>query len=165
MEFEPASQLKLIHILSLIGKCLTHVKNSQRKAEKFVVPIIEERYRLPPEERPDDMLSWLMEDAIGEEKDPRNLTLRILSINFGAIHTTAMVSVSRVFGLLLAQLSNSPSHSLFTSYWLSKSCTGNYAMSSWYLSVRNTYSLSGRKLSRSSRNKAGRSLPSLTCAS
>ena len=38
------------------------------------------------------MLSWLMEDAVGEEKDPSNLTLRVLGINFAAIHTTSMVS-------------------------------------------------------------------------
>jgi hypothetical protein len=81
----------LIHPLSLIGKCLSRVKNFQRKAEQFLVPIIEERYQLPPEERPNDMLSWLMEDAVGEEKDPHNLTLRILATNFAAIHTTSMV--------------------------------------------------------------------------
>ena len=33
-----------------------------------------------------------MEDAIGEEKEPRNLTLRVLAVNFAAIHTTSMVS-------------------------------------------------------------------------
>ena len=38
------------------------------------------------------MLSWLMEDAVGEEKDPRNLTLRLLVVNFAAIHTTSRVS-------------------------------------------------------------------------
>jgi len=47
---------------------------------------------LPPEERPNDMLTWLMEDAVGEEKDPRNLTIRILAVNFAAIHTTSRVS-------------------------------------------------------------------------
>jgi cytochrome P450 len=83
---------RLIHPLSLIGKCLTHVKNAQRKAERFLVPIIEERYRLPPEERPNDFLSWLMEDAVDEERDPHNLTLRILMVNFAAIHTTSKVS-------------------------------------------------------------------------
>jgi len=55
-------------------------------------PIIEERYRQPPDERPNDMLTWLMEDAIGEEKEPRNLTLRVLAVNFAAIHTTSTVS-------------------------------------------------------------------------
>ena len=33
-----------------------------------------------------------MEDAIGEEKEPRSLTLRVLAVNFAAIHTTSMVS-------------------------------------------------------------------------
>jgi hypothetical protein len=82
----------LIHPHSLIGKCLTHVKNAQRKAERLLVPTIEERYRLPPEERPNDFLTWLMEDAVEEEKNPSSLTLRILAVNFAAIHTTSRVS-------------------------------------------------------------------------
>jgi hypothetical protein len=95
----PAFLRQLAHVFSLIGKCLTHVKSSQRKAAQFLVPIIEERYRLPPEERPNDMLSWLMEDAVGEEREPHNLTLRTLVINFAAIHTTSMVSVSFSHGI------------------------------------------------------------------
>ena len=80
--------------------CLTHVKKSQKKAAQYLIPIIEERYRLPPEERPNDLLSWFMEDAIGEERLPFNLTVRIVSTNFAAIHTTSMVSGS--FNLYLA---------------------------------------------------------------
>ena len=72
--------------------CLIHLQDFRRKAEQLLVPIIEERYRLPPEERPNDMLTWLMEDAVGEEKDPRNLTLRVLVVNFAAVHNTAKVS-------------------------------------------------------------------------
>jgi hypothetical protein len=64
----------------------------RKKAARHIVPIIEERYGLPPDERPNDFLSWLMEDAVGEEKDPYNLTLRILAVNFAAIHTTSSVS-------------------------------------------------------------------------
>ena len=48
------------------------------------------------------MLSWLMEDAVGEERDPRNLTLRILAVNFTAIHTTSMVN--RLFLKLFVSL-------------------------------------------------------------
>jgi len=81
-----------MHLRSLVGKCLTQVKNFRRKAERLLVPIIEERLRLPPEERPNDILSWLMQEAVGEEKDPRNLTQRILIVNFAAIHSTSMVS-------------------------------------------------------------------------
>jgi hypothetical protein len=78
---------------SLIGMCLTHVHKTHKKAAELLVPIIEERYQLPPEERPNDYLSWLMEDAVGEERAPYNLTLRVLSTNFAAIHTTSMVSL------------------------------------------------------------------------
>jgi hypothetical protein len=38
------------------------------------------------------MLTWLMEDAVGEEKDPRNLTLRVLAVNFAAVNSTSRVS-------------------------------------------------------------------------
>ena len=58
-------------------------------AEEFLGPIIEERYRLLPEEYPNDMLSWLIEDAVGEQKDPRDLKL---GVNFAAIHTTSRAS-------------------------------------------------------------------------
>jgi hypothetical protein len=46
-----------------------------------------------------------MEDAVGDEKEPTNLTLRILGINFGAIHTTSMVSRFFFIFIPLAQLS------------------------------------------------------------
>jgi hypothetical protein len=38
-----------------------------------------------------DMLAWLMDQARGDEKCLRNLTLRVLVVNFAAIHTTSMV--------------------------------------------------------------------------
>ena len=74
--------------------CLSNVKNSQKKAEQLLTPIIEERYRLPPEERPNDLLSWLMEDAVGEERDPHKLILRMLVINFASIQNSAVVGRS-----------------------------------------------------------------------
>ena len=92
MKLEAPFQLHLIQSPSLIGKCLTHVKDAQMKAEQLLVPIIEERQQLPPEERPNDFLTWLMEDAVGEEKDPRRITLRVVGTNFAAIHTTSRVS-------------------------------------------------------------------------
>ena len=92
MKLEAPFQLHLIQPPSLIGKCLTPVKAAQMKAEQLLVPIIEERQQLPLEERPNDFLTWLMEDAVGEEKDPRKITLRVLGTNVAAIHTTSRVS-------------------------------------------------------------------------
>lgn len=37
------------------------------------------------------MLQWLLEEAKGEERTVRALALRILVINFAAIHTSSMV--------------------------------------------------------------------------
>jgi len=40
--------------------------------------------------KPNDMLMWLMEEAKDEEKEVRSLVLRILTVNFAAIHTSSM---------------------------------------------------------------------------
>lgn len=44
-----------------------------------------------------DMLMWCMEEALrrsnSEDNDVENLALRILMVNFGAIHTTSMVGL------------------------------------------------------------------------
>ena len=119
---KPLFYYQLIHLLSLIGNCLTHIKNSRRKAARHLVPIIEERYRLPPDERPNDLLSWLMEDAVGEDKDPYDLTLRILAVNFAAIHATSTVScfILTYMSLTLHFPSRCSSQRCINS-WLSKS--------------------------------------------
>ena len=38
-----------------------------------------------------DMLMWLMDEAQGQEQSVRNLAIRILTVNFTAIHTSSMV--------------------------------------------------------------------------
>lgn len=39
-----------------------------------------------------NLISWLVDVAEGEQRDIRDLVIRLLSVNFGAIHTTTMVS-------------------------------------------------------------------------
>ena len=63
------------------------------------------------------MLSWLMEDAVGEEKHPSNLTLRVLAVNFAAIHSTSMVS-STFLGYIQLTLNVSMKTFLFVLYRL-----------------------------------------------
>jgi hypothetical protein len=38
-----------------------------------------------------DLISWFLEIAEGEERTPLALTLRVLSTNMAAIHTSSMV--------------------------------------------------------------------------
>ena len=137
----------------------------RKKAARHLVPIIEERYSLPPDERPNDFLSWLMEDAVGEEKDPHNLTLRVLGVNFAATHSTSLVSrFIRAYIYLTLHFPSRYSSYPCTNSWLSKSCTENYVVPSRILSVQNTYNLSGKKSSLSSESKAGPRRHSPICA-
>lgn len=43
---------------------------------------------LPPK---NDLISWLLDDAVSHQRTVRDITLRVLSSNFAAIHTTSMV--------------------------------------------------------------------------
>lgn len=43
------------------------------------------------------MLQWLMDDAEGEEKAVRALVMRILTVNFAAIHTSSMVCFVSIY--------------------------------------------------------------------
>ncbi|GJJ07762.1 hypothetical protein Clacol_001967 [Clathrus columnatus] len=81
-------------------------------AAKHLGPVIKERqdkidaYGHDYPEKPVDILSWLMEEAVGEERSIENLTKRILSLNFAAVHTTSMVLCpsSHSEGLLIIYL-------------------------------------------------------------
>ncbi|KZO94399.1 cytochrome P450 [Calocera viscosa TUFC12733] len=66
--------------------------------EPFIIPIIEERRRRAAEmgdewqaNKPFDLIQWLMDTAPeGEQQNPSELTLRIIGINFAAVHTSSM---------------------------------------------------------------------------
>ncbi|KAF7352018.1 Cytochrome P450 [Mycena venus] len=94
---ESAKRINLFpHFLKpIVGPWLSNLSRDLARAKRHLVPIIEERLRLEEEhgpnwsERPNDLISWLLEHAEGEERTPHNLTQRTLMINFVAIHTSA----------------------------------------------------------------------------
>ncbi|KAF8075266.1 cytochrome P450 [Lyophyllum atratum] len=75
---------------------LTSVSTSIDRSAKHLKPLIDERrqnldeYGKEYPGKPNDMLSWLMDEAKGEEATLRSLTRRILTVNFAAIHTSTM---------------------------------------------------------------------------
>ncbi|KAJ7458519.1 cytochrome P450 [Mycena latifolia] len=79
----------------IVGPTLSHLARDIARAKKHLIPLIEERLRLEEEngpnwsERPNDLLSWLLEYAESDERNPHNLTQRVLMVNFVAIHTSA----------------------------------------------------------------------------
>jgi hypothetical protein len=59
---------------------------------KFLAPMVEERLKLAPtDEKPHDLLQWLLDAAPPIEKTVYQLVERIMAMNVGSIHTTTMV--------------------------------------------------------------------------
>ncbi|KAF8574245.1 cytochrome P450 [Ramaria rubella] len=89
----------------LVARWCTKVPRAIRTGLKHLGPIIEERqqkideYGFDYPDRPNDFLSWLMLEAKGAQRTARNLTLRILGMNFAAIHTSSMTFTHALLSL------------------------------------------------------------------
>ncbi|KAF7360042.1 hypothetical protein MVEN_00732000 [Mycena venus] len=76
-----------------------------RRTLSFVGPLIEERLKdenqLGPEweDKPNDLVSWLLELAEGEERTSAALALRMLAVNMAAIHSTSTALTSALYDL------------------------------------------------------------------
>ncbi|KAK7065021.1 cytochrome P450 [Favolaschia claudopus] len=89
----------------LIGPIVSGTSRSFQAAMKFLGPILEERLKKEEELGPDwpgkpnDLISWMLEIAEGEQRTVNPLALRILSTNMAAIHTTSMAFTHALFDL------------------------------------------------------------------
>ncbi|KIJ13840.1 hypothetical protein PAXINDRAFT_80216 [Paxillus involutus ATCC 200175] len=79
----------------LVVRFMTSVPGSVRRAMNHLGPIIEERRKHLDEygkdwaDKPNDFLSWLMDNPEGSKSSIKDLTLRILFVTFAAIHTSS----------------------------------------------------------------------------
>jgi len=89
----------------ILGPVIATRKQSLRHALKFLGPIINERLEKEQEyggswpERPNDLISWLLERAEGQERTAPAITMRILMMNQAAIHTTTMALTGALYDL------------------------------------------------------------------
>ncbi|KIJ13827.1 hypothetical protein PAXINDRAFT_13375 [Paxillus involutus ATCC 200175] len=89
----------------LVARYMTSVPGSTRRAMKHLVPIIEERRKHLEEygkdwaDKPNDLLSWLMDHPEGSQSSARDLTLRILAANFAAIYTSSNSFTQALYNL------------------------------------------------------------------
>ncbi|KZT39039.1 cytochrome P450 [Sistotremastrum suecicum HHB10207 ss-3] len=89
------------HVAQLFGQ----LDKQTAAALKHTRPLIEERLQMmsekgvDSEEMPDDLLSWCMDAADGDDLTPEMLTRRLLTINFASINTTAMSFTHALFFL------------------------------------------------------------------
>ncbi|KAG6894065.1 hypothetical protein C0992_007602, partial [Termitomyces sp. T32_za158] len=93
----------------LVGRYVNNLEVQIQRALGHLRPIIQERldkevkYGKNWPDRPNDALSWLLDHAEENQKNVRDLTLRILSINFAAIHTTSQAFTQALFDLAANQ--------------------------------------------------------------
>ncbi|KAF9008808.1 cytochrome P450 [Cyathus striatus] len=92
-------------LINMFPPFLRPVPAKIRRAVRHLGPLIEERIaqiaELGPDypEKPNDLISWFLEYAEGYQRTPRDLSIRILSINFAAIHTTSMAFTHILYDL------------------------------------------------------------------
>ncbi|KAF8128435.1 cytochrome P450 [Boletus edulis] len=90
---------------SLASRLFTKVPQCINRGVKLLRPVIEERqkylneYGTEWDDKPNDLLSWLMDEAEGPELTVERLTPRMLAINFAAIHTTSSAFTQALFYL------------------------------------------------------------------
>ncbi|KAJ7845586.1 cytochrome P450 [Mycena leptocephala] len=97
------SDAALLHITPPIlrpiaARLFGHLETAIRDTAKHLGPILQHRLEMddkygpdwPNADRPNDMISWLLDEARGHPKrrTVRSLARTLLTVNFGAIHTT-----------------------------------------------------------------------------
>ncbi|KAK7460913.1 hypothetical protein VKT23_008841 [Stygiomarasmius scandens] len=92
----------------IAGYTLTPLGTAIARALRHLGPMIEDRLQKEEEydrnwpERPNDLISWLLdENPQGELRTVRDLTMRVLSINMAAIHTTSMAFTNILYHLAI----------------------------------------------------------------
>ncbi|THV05793.1 cytochrome P450 [Dendrothele bispora CBS 962.96] len=81
----------------IVGRLFSPLHSTAKVAKKHLEPLVKERLAKEKEygskdwpDKPNDLISWLLELAGPEQRNAYDLTLRILSVNVAAIHTTSM---------------------------------------------------------------------------
>ncbi|KAK7061429.1 cytochrome P450 [Favolaschia claudopus] len=85
---------QLINVFPAVGPLLSPRKKILRRASKHLTPIVAERFRKEQEpgekftDRPNDLITWLMDAAKGDERTVSAIVQRVLFVNFAAVRTS-----------------------------------------------------------------------------
>ncbi|EIW83355.1 cytochrome P450 [Coniophora puteana RWD-64-598 SS2] len=89
----------------LVARYLTKSQSDAEEAILYLRPVTEERLKRIEEEgndyagKPNDFLSWLIDISDNRQRNVKQLTMRMLTINFAAIHTSSMSFTHALFNL------------------------------------------------------------------
>jgi cytochrome P450 len=90
----------------IVARTLSNLPSQIRQETEFIRPMVEERFARMEEfgedwdDKPNDMLMWLMSEAKGAERSLEGLARRLLFVNFAGIHTTSIVTTNVLYCLL-----------------------------------------------------------------
>ncbi|KAI9465132.1 cytochrome P450 [Lactarius psammicola] len=90
----------------IVARLLSNLPSQIRQEMEFIRPMVEERFARMEEfgddwdDKPNDMLMWLMSEAKGVERSLEGLARRMLLGNFAAIHTTSTTFTNVLYRLL-----------------------------------------------------------------
>jgi hypothetical protein len=86
----------------IVARVTSTLPSQFRQQQEFVRAMVEERFARMEEfgenwdDKPNDMLMWLMSEAKGVERSVEGLARRLLVVNFAAIFTTSLVSYTNL---------------------------------------------------------------------
>jgi len=89
----------------LVGKFISKVTLATKRATKHLGPLIEHRLQMEEDygkdwpDKPNDLISWLLDTAEGEQRKVPELIQRVNLVNFAAIHTSSMTFTHALFDL------------------------------------------------------------------
>jgi len=90
----------------IVSRMLSSLPSQIRQEIEFIRPMVEERFAKMEEfgddwdDKPNDMLMWLMEEAKGVERSLEGLARRLLLVNFAGIHATSLTFTQALYRLL-----------------------------------------------------------------
>lgn len=75
---------------------MSTVPSNVKRGLKHVSPLIKARRAalLSGADKPNDMLTWMLESKLGATASEEELTARLLALNFGAVHSSSAVCTS-----------------------------------------------------------------------
>ncbi|KAH9992044.1 cytochrome P450 [Russula vinacea] len=82
----------------IVSRMLSNLPSQIQQEIEFIRPMVDERFAKMEEygedwdDKPNDLLMWLMDEAKGVERSAEGLARRLLTVNLASIHSTSLAS-------------------------------------------------------------------------
>ncbi|KAF8467566.1 cytochrome P450 [Russula ochroleuca] len=90
----------------IVSRILSNLPSQIQQEIEFIRPMVEERFAKMEEygddwdDKPNDVLMWLMSEAKGVERSVEGLARRLLLVNFAAVHSASLTLTQVLYRLL-----------------------------------------------------------------